>query len=311
MGEATRDLIWVAGIFIAVGLLWLFTGGSTRPTEKDKPFLELPSAASSKSSYYYSHSSNYQLSDSGSVKPDGKSKQEVKLSSGSAFNSIYPNQEYVEITADSRNSEPVDISGWTLTNKPAPGYRFKSVKIPLANRLLTGFSNQTPQDRVVLNPGEKAVIVTGKMPASVPYVVSSFLVNKCSGYLEDLPHYQFTPSLWSNCPRPEKEVDINLLDENCYRYVRSLGNCHTPYVTTDRDGYELIDGKTNLSAACRLFVKTQFSYSNCLARHQSDSDFFGKEWRIYLNQTDDLWYKNRDAISLYDSQGLLVDQISY
>jgi len=31
MGDATRDLVWVIGIFVALGLLWFFSGGPTRP----------------------------------------------------------------------------------------------------------------------------------------------------------------------------------------------------------------------------------------------------------------------------------------
>lgn len=314
MGEATRDLIWVVGIFIAVGLLWLFTGGPARPTAKEKPFLDLPSPASSQSNYYNSYYQNSSSSYSGwSSGSSGSATQtkKVRLSSGSAFYSIYPNQEYVEITADYNNSAPINISGWSLSNKPAPENRFKRVVIPLGNKLLVGSVNQVPRDPIILRPGERAIIVTGKMPASVPYPVSSFLVNKCSGYLEDLPNYQFTPSLWSSCPVPGKEVDINSLDENCYSYVRSLSSCHTPEITTDQNSNELVDGRTGLSTTCRLFVKAQFSYSRCLERHQNDSDFYDKEWRVYLNQTDDLWYQNRDAIKLYDSQGLLVDQIEY
>jgi len=307
MSEATRDLVWVIGIFIAVGVLWILTGGPSRQTTEDKPFLELPVSTSSPTSYYSSAPNYYQPS--GSTGTINQAKK-VRLSSGSAFYSIYPNQEYVEIAADYNNPKPIDISGWILTNKPAPERRFKRVAIPLGSRLLSGFANQIPKDPIMLRPGERAIIMTGKMPASIPYAVSSFLVNNCSGYLEDLPNYQFTPSLWSNCPAPEKEVDINFLDENCYQYIRGLGSCHTPDVTTDQDGNEFIDGRSNLSTACRSFVKAQFSYSRCLERHQNDPDFYGKEWRVYLNQTDELWYQNRDAVMLYDSQGVLVDQIN-
>src|SRR3990167_4551374 len=108
MSEATRDLVWVIGIFIAVGVLWILTGGPSRQTTEDKPFLELPVSTSSPTSYYSSAPNYYQPS--GSTGTINQAKK-VRLSSGSAFYSIYPNQEYVEIAADYNNPKPIDISG--------------------------------------------------------------------------------------------------------------------------------------------------------------------------------------------------------
>src|SRR3990167_5084904 len=41
MGDATRDLVWVIGLFVALGLLWFFSGGPTRPASGE-PFVASP-----------------------------------------------------------------------------------------------------------------------------------------------------------------------------------------------------------------------------------------------------------------------------
>ena len=45
--------------------------------------------------------------------------------------------------------------------------------------------------------------------------------------------------------------------------------------------------------------------------HLSDENFFGKEWRIFLNYPRELWGKDRETITLYDGDGQIVDELTY
>jgi hypothetical protein len=72
-----------------------------------------------------------------------------------------------------------------------------------------------------------------------------------------------------------------------------------------------LDGNTKISKACREWVKSHFGYESCVAKHVGDENFYGGQWRIYLNRTWELWDDSREVITLYDSSGLLVDQLSY
>ncbi|MBI2100306.1 MAG: hypothetical protein HYT48_03140 [Candidatus Vogelbacteria bacterium] len=303
-GDAKTDAFWVVGFFVVLGLIWYLAGGPTHPGATSGPFLrttEIPT-------YPETVIIPTQPLAETTSKP---SQSKIHLDRGSAPYSIYVNQEYIEIQADQANLAPVNISGWTLTNGPAPGRRFGRVSIPLASRLLTGNHNQVAQDPVVLKPGDRAIVVSGKMPASIPYSVQSFLANKCSGYLEDLPDYQFTPALWSQCPTPAKEANVAQVDKDCYKYISGLGACHAPNLTTDQDGNELVDYRDDLNTSCRRFVAQEYNYQACVGRHYQDADFYGAEWRIFLNQSDELWDENRETISLYNVRGELVDEINY
>ena len=323
MGEAMRDLIWVIGIFIAVGLLWLFTGGPTRSTEKDKPFLELSASTSSQMSY--SNASNYyrpvdsvpasanqaNSNDLGRSAWSGK----VRLSLGNAQYEIQPMNEYV--TLYSQSQTPINISGWRLvSSKQKVTYQSGSVAVPFGSKLFYpgATKNLTP---IILEQGDQANIITGNLPSLSPYLIDvSFKTNVCSGYLEELPNYQFTPPLYSMCPDSKKAPGIQNLDDDCYGFIERLSYCHTPEFRSVRNyqgemesGY--VDDTPNLSTGCKNFLKDTYNYPACVDRNKNNPDFYGQTWYIYLNQKYELWGEKRETISLYDNQGLLVDQITY
>ena len=76
--------------------------------------------------------------------------------------------------------------------------------IPQAARLLSPTGQNILGD-VILAQGESAVVTTGSVNVHTPYKISSFKETSCTGYLEKLPDYAFTPSLSQNCPWPSKD----------------------------------------------------------------------------------------------------------
>jgi len=265
-------------------------------------------------------SSQIQESEDGAK--DSVYSRSIFIRSGNASYSFQPHEEYISIEND--GDAPVDITGWQVKNaKNERTYsvggslqRFPSdqVMIPRASPFVSPTGNNVLEN-VVLKRNERAIITTGSMGARSPYQIVSFKENKCSGYLESLSEYSFTPALSLSCVRPANEPGANSLDVPCQKYLESMQSCRTPkFDTVDRDGnvcHGCVDGNSTLGSACVAFIKTHFSYAGCIANHQSDPDFSSNRWRIFLNRPWELWAESRESISLFDTSGKLVDHLSY
>lgn len=250
----------------------------------------------------------------------------VTISTGNARSAYQPSLEYITLRAsNSRNQEPINITGWVLANG-AGSRRYQvgnsvmlgtssRIPIPQASKLfLPNVSNTLGP--VILSKGERAHIVTGSMPPSTRYPIGSFQVNKCSGYLEKPKEVKFSPSISLSCPTPTSYPQTEFLEKSCYDFVRKLQRCHTPEfkdVRRSDGGYErgAVDGVFGLTNQCKAFIQNTFNYNSCVANHINDEDFYKGEWRIFLKQPWELWAKDRETITLYDREGKIVDQVKY
>ena len=247
-----------------------------------------------------------------------------KVSIGTG-NASYAYQSYEEyITIYNRGIDPLDITNWQLVNgKDERAYNLgggnlqhfpsDTATIPKAALFISPSGNNILEN-TILQSGENAIITTGKIGSQSPYKIVSFKENICSGYLEDLSEYEFTPSLDRNCPRPREEPGVKNLDTDCRKFVERMSSCHTPeFETRDRNGnicYNCVDG-TPLSSSCVAFIKNHFNYGSCVANHVSDKDFSKNTWRIFLNKGWEMWAKDYETIELFDQFGRLVDSHSY
>lgn len=240
-----------------------------------------------------------------------------------------PNQEYITLYARN-NKQPINIGGWILKNGRenktyiVAGEAVKgqsvSVRIPEQGVVLYNPFNPSTniQSPITLKAGERAVIVTGSIPTFDSIKINdNFKINRCLGYLEDRPinqsgsRYQFNPSLKYNCPTGRDLSNTGGLDDVCYNFVRSIGGCHQPTDIYDESKGYCLDRNCQLSSFCRNFVKEHFSPESCFNLYANTEGFVGPEWRIFLNRNWELWERQRETISLFDRQGLLVAEISY
>lgn len=320
-GVSDLGLLAIAAIVLFVA--WVASGGPGR--EVGGPFLTTATstklrADTTKSSggFFGRRATDYETTDPSLYSPW---RGVIELERGSAGSTDYSNEEYVIIKNVSRSGQPVTITGWRLKNagdtRQYPtdyGYRQgQAAIVPIQTGALlllpSGLGIQQP---ITLAPRERAVVLSGGILRSRPIKIqTNFKVNKCSGYLEALPEYKFYPSIKLQCPDPESEPEFKTLDDKCYSFVRRMSRCHTPEFneSTDRAPAN-VDGVEDLPRICRIFLKERYNYNSCIARHAGDADFYTNEWRIFLN-VGALWFNTRETISLYDAQGLLVDQISY
>lgn len=255
------------------------------------------------------------------ILPNSSQARNISLGTGNASYSYQPYEEY--ITIDNRGRESVDITGWQLRNgKDKRAYDIGgSLKYFPADIAFIGQaaifvspSGLNKFQNVVLKESEMAIITTGSVGSQVPYKIVSFKENICSGFLEDLPEYTFTPPLERNCPRPADEPGVNALDTECRKFIERMASCRTPkFDTRDSEGdicSNCVDGKL-LSSSCVAFIKSHFNYSSCIANHANDSNFSGRTWRIFLGRGWEMWAEDYETITLFDQLGQLVNERSY
>jgi hypothetical protein len=247
--------------------------------------------------------------------------QYISLGSGNAPYSYQAYEEY--ITIDNTGEAPVNITNWQLRNgkDKRPYYQGSSLQrfsadialIPKAARYLYPFG-QSPIEDVVLERGERAIVTTGSVSVASPYRITSFKENKCSGYLERLPDYAFTPPLTQNCPRPDLEPGIENLPPECRNVIMTIGSCQTPEFTTRDHNRQPCDNCLNgqsLPSYCANFIREHYSYQGCIANHLNDADFEGRTWRIFLGRGWEMWAKEYETIELFNEQGQLISFQNY
>lgn len=319
-GNPMSDLKWLIIIILAIWIIGKFgLGGIVSQTARTGNI-----TTSKSSSVPLTNGQAGSISESDVSRWKGM----IKIGRGNASGVSHPNQEYITLQADNRNKEPINIKGWSLTN----GKDRKLFTITGNDRQVRGVSDKVailqgtlifipnginPQEDIVLDPGDKAIIITGKVPNGIPFEVrTNFKENICTGYIENLKDYNFMPSLSRNCPSPESEEGVSSLDDTCYKFVKQMGSCHTPefkdIVYKNKEPLTgFVDNVGNLSQQCKNFLKSNYSYESCVINHLSDEKFFGKSWRVFLNYPRELWAKDREVITLYDREGKVVDQLIY
>lgn len=279
--QVKKDLLWVAGILVGLFVIWIFSGGPSRPTATSGPFINAPL---NEPGFNISQSIQNNNDDSSSAY-----KYKANLGYTSSAKEKDSQKEYIEIRASSGNKENLNISNWTLENQN--GFKIKIGQVAILP--LLGEIN-TSQD-ILLKPGEKVIIVSGWSP-----IGTNFQLNKCIGYLSQMQ--DFYPKLPNNCPDPIKDEMLPAtLDNACINYIdREFKICAT-YITLP----------TELSNNCKQYANERINYSGCISWHKRDSDFYKPEYRVYLKQDQEIWNNSHEKIILYDENGKIVDWADY
>ncbi len=244
----------------------------------------------------------------------------VYVNTGNARYTSDPMDEYVII--ENRGLNSINITGWRLENgKSDRSYAVGSNYVQYASDtgvIPQGVKVLSPQGRnfleaIVLKPNERAVIISGGPGNLTSFPVVSFKENSCTGYLAE--DYRFSSGIEKSCVRPHQTSGVSNLDSACKRYIDSMRSCHKPKFDGFKSNGErcdgCVDGFEGLTSMCVNFIKTNYNYGGCIANHQSDSDFEGKTWHVYLHRPWEMWATEDETLSLYDSQGNLVYQTSY
>lgn len=203
---------------------------------------------------------------------------------------------FFSLYADSSLGSPVDITGWRVKGNGGYGIELPTAVADFQRTLIAYKPSYRGTDDIVLRPGDYAVFYSAPSPMSGV----SFRLNKCIGYLNEM--YNFSPALSNECPRAESPRTV-MFTGKCQDYLRSIYTCHTPTQDSINASLDTSDSE------CRAFVN-KINYDGCYAEHRSDTDFFSREWRVWLSQfmPFDLLH---DRLMLYDRQGLIVNEYTY
>lgn len=300
--NASRDIAIVIGLFILLFFLWLASGGPARSENRSERSsngvfsFALPTFSIAQPSTNYS--GNNTVDESTPVPEEGVhdpgSVYEGVVSISSVTRSGDPEREQIRLRVSSGyRGEPISVTGWRLTSRITG----RSVTIPEATELLKlGAQNTTGP--ILLESGDTVIISSGRSPIGL-----SFQTNICTGYLEQ--YQDFSPSLERRCPYPSFEdslySDPAAADDDCLDFIERIPRCSL--ITNFPD---------SLSRTCRDYVRDHFSYHACIAEYKdAGPDFYRGSWYVYLTRTEPLWKTRREAISLVDSDGGVVDTYTY
>lgn len=280
-----KDLGLLVVFIIIIGIVWFATGGPMKDPPSGFWLDKIPGPTGDLSVLNQGGGSTSTTGNNNNNVVNVVRKVDVDIYKGKASYSS-AEEEYLEIRAKSSNTEAVNITGWKIEGKN--DYIIMPTAVPLfrSNVINT-------EQNILLKPGQKAIIITGRSPLGV-----NFLINKCLGYLTQ--SQSFYPSISKECPSMKSEDWPSSLSDKCLDYIDSIPRCKANL------SYPL-----GLTTSCVEVIKQKLGYNKCVDLHKNDADFYKSEWRIYLNRNDDLWKKDREEIKLIDGTGVLIDKISY
>jgi hypothetical protein len=219
-------------------------------------------------------------------------------------------REYVRIRASSRLTSPVNITGWRVESLLTEHFGTIPSGTPLP---FAGVVNS--ESPIFLAPGEMVIIVSSRSPLGV-----SFRENLCTGYLDQVS--RFTPALSNRCPDPDDEFKkySNYEPESprdekfdqCVRYVRRIDRCEVVRDDIRSHGESNISGIVfPLANECATFIENNLTYQGCVRNHLNKSNFYQREWRVFLGSFVELWRKDHEVLRLLDATGRVVDVWQY
>jgi hypothetical protein len=312
-----QDAWFFIGVFIFIFIIWIATGGPFRSLSFSVPEFPKPTATVAvretsiglpQAPFVVSDpsvsGSSYRDTDSYASDPDAlpvlngitfgpPSSYRGVVTLSNYVSNASSTKEYLELSVSDRAASPINITNWQVVSETTG----KSARIPQGTPVPTsGIVNRLYD--IFVAPGERAVITTGRSPIGV-----SFRENVCTGYFSTFQ--TFSPPLPQNCPDPMDELKkyygpFYFRDTSCVEYVESLPRCET-----------VLFPQKSVSKTCKNFVVEHLNYNGCVRTHQTDPDFAGDTWRIFLSRTKPLWRARYEIIKLWDLNGKTVDAFSY
>ncbi len=303
-------LKWFILIFIGLWLIWFIGGGVEREMSQGGAFVEQPKEPLGS---WKTYDKNFPDLNPFSIKNPSEEQQEIRENLEKAQevvnistykgkvvlkkgNATYdnPNKEYLIIEFGGGDRNKVNITGWKLQSAVTG----KSITIPEASYLPYTSTVNSKQD-VFVSSGEKIYITTGRSP-----IGTSFRTNLCTGYLEQFQN--FYPYLKKECPAPEDEDDFittgpNAFNDDCIDYVENLSTCKINTRNLPLD----------MQHECQVYINNEINYNACVKKHKNEPGFYNQEWRIFLNRSEEMWKQKRETIKLMDSEGNLIDTLTY
>lgn len=249
-------------------------------TKSSKSFKPSGASSSSQSSQNYDQPVNPKEVPEGFTLADlSPYFKKVRISSVSP--AYFGSYEKISLYAYLKEGERVNVSGWQLKGNHGSQIVPKAVNFYEPSGL-------SAEEDIYLENGHRLY-----MYSTVSPVGRNLRMNKCIGYLES--YLDFKPPLPQFCPAIDRS-EIAGFTGRCQDLILSIGSCRLPPENP------LIPWN---DYACRSFLDT-LNYGGCVSRYRKDSDFLGKEWRVWYGASTFLDSRH-DRLLLLDQNGKLVD----
>ncbi len=317
--SALGTFVMVIGLMVALGIVWVYTGGPSRTSSSTGPFFSAPpvptinfdgynsssgttsndgtenedasedtSSAVSLLDYFYYYGGGFGVT-SAEISPYA----DMVTMTATAAKQADPTKEYVTIKTSAKLDKTLTITGWSLQSSAT------NLTVSIGQAAWIPFLGQVNVDApVVIGPKNTVYVVTGR-----PANGTSFRVNKCTGYFEQ--YQDFRPSLKMECPRGADEMlrypETLSGNDLCINYVERIGTCE--YRSQGIPG--------NIGDACIDFIQNDLSYNGCITLHKDDPDFYRSEWRLFLKRDQEMYKNTRDRIRLLDENKKVVAEVRY
>lgn len=295
-----KDGFFFVGIFILLFVVWVASGGPSRPISFAGPYLSPIHTTGATAQPYGDPTKFSSINSSVTVGAGGVSVANTAPAAGavtlsrdtSGAASSDPDEEYVIVSVSAGASGTISTAGWKLMSRETgEGALFpQGTEVPRSGRV-------NVLSPIVLHPGDQAIVATGRSPVGI-----SFRENACTGYFEE--HQDFHPALSMSCPTPSQEYatfyEGSDRNDACLSYVRSIPYCGTETRSS-----------TDVPNSCESFVDEHLNYNGCADAHAKDAGFLGTTWRIFLGSRSELWKRSRETIVLLDAQNKVIDSLSY
>lgn len=315
------DAFFFLGILLFIFVVWVASGGPSRPISFSGPYLKPITTTGTKAEAYGTlpditlGSSERGISGSiGGIKDslDELREQAREVSdfgeaspyrglvtishSTGGVKSNFANREYITLQAGNKLKEELNISGWRLVSGATNAYGTipNGVTVPKSGSV-------NVSSPIVIKKGDKVIVNSGRAPTGI-----SFRENSCTGYFEEFQ--DFTPELSLSCPLPKNDFD-NFYpgnpqsddgDECLERVEKVYGRCEMA-TSTPR----------GVSSECKTFLSKYVNYNGCVLMHGADDNFASRTWRVFLGSKTHLWKDERETIKLIDREGKVVDVFAY
>jgi hypothetical protein len=317
------DVFLFIGIILLLFLVWIATGGPSRPISFAGPYITPLAPGIGGQGYSLSRTGttttrtgtnvttagtnntlrsvqqgvvNLEKSVVSSVRFGTPSPYKGLVTIQKSTSGIRPdeaNSQYIIVSVSSRATTPISFYNWRVMSE-ANNY---SARIPGAVPLPhTGDVNTS--EPLSVSPGQRVIITIGDSPVGM-----SFRENMCTGYFDQFQN--FTPQIPHSCPVASSDFDrfylgnIHSLDA-CKAYIKTVQRCTLPLYPPN-----------GLADNCYQFIDKYLNYNGCAAAHQGDAGFYGTTWRVYMGHEEVFFTKDHDTVKLLDADGKTVDAYSY
>ncbi len=339
--DAKQELTWFIIILVAVGLIWIASGGLNSPT-KNSPVIEaVPNNSASSTaegggwlSFFFPWSINNNKINS-NLTPTGGTISHGKITSGSVSgsvnnpesNSAYGNTYYGADNPPGPAIEAPDTLKirtirYSYDQQGLSDGEYIQIEAPSTNKnkmLLTGMllKSRMTGNQADIGEGVNLYYINSVnqkspiflSPGQTAYVITgrsplgySFRLNKCIGYMNS--YYQnFIVNFSTNCPR--------VISYPLPARPNALNDTCLDFLKTISSCRSKINFSANLTPECKTFVTDRASYPRCVADFSNDADFLEDEWRVYLGRDASLWKSQREIVDLIDQQGNVVGTYTY